>query len=315
MCISHPRLLPEVNLNAGPASINPKTSLPGSTWFAGNFNPALNALSAQQLARELPAATAHLRSAPATSTASSADQDFFGSNPYWLRADQVEEYRASLYGKLAHNAAGTQAAHKMQAQQCQSGSSTSSLPLPTGFRPAFFTSSSLSGASESVSDDSVPPPYSPRRAPASHFTDSKSPKDVCATDMFAAQQQASSYSPQLAAAVGGIASQTLFSRMTQAFLEAFAGPSPGANAVGGPRTWDANKVAAVLSGQARIEIVQQPSQSPAEPAAASVEGLGLQLGGLSLDTLPRSRSSSPGPSSPAGLPCSFEEIRRRWCGQ
>lgn len=316
------RLLPEINLGSSPASfINPKQSLPGSAWFAGNFNPAINALSAQQLARELPAATAHLRSA---STASSPNknitsQDFFGSNPYWLRADQVEEYRASLYGRLAHNAAGAQAAHKIQQQQQQSqtGVPNTSLPLPAGFRPAFFTSSNRS-ASEAGEDNS-PPPYSPRQAPASHFIDAKSPRDVSAAALFAAQQQPSSYSPQVAAAVGSFASQTLFSRMAQAFVEAFAGPAPGSQTVGGAKavaSWDANKVAAILSGQARLEVVpQQAQQTP-----TSVEGLGLQLGGLSLDNAPgsrdsRSRSPSPGPTTPTTLPCSFDEIRRRWTGQ
>ena len=282
------------------SSINPKPTTPTTNWFAGNFNPALNALSAQQVARDLPAATAHLRSSPAPSS-NGTNQDFFGSNPYWLRADQVEEYRASLYGKLAHNAAGAQVAHKMQQQQSVTHSPASTLPLPTGFRPAFFTTSNP--------DDATPPPYSPRRAPASHFIDAKSPKDVSTSDLFAAQQDPKPYSSQSTAAAGSLASQSLFSRMTQAFVEAFAGPAPGGARAG---SWDANKVAAVLSGQARLEVV--PSKSQAADSSTSVEGLGLQLGGLSLEGA-RSRSSSPGPTTPTSLPCSFDEIRRRWCGQ
>lgn len=255
------RLMPEFNLSNKPISSSP------STLFSGNFNPALNALSPSQLA-QLPSLTSHVRTSTGLGSSTAVEKsnagtfdDFFETNPFWLRSEHVEEYRASLYGKLAHNAAG---------QVAQSKGAT----LPSGWRPAFFSS--------------PPPPYSEK------------PKADTASDLMASQHSPSPTNAYLAS----LATQTLFSRMAGAFVDAFAGtPERGAK-------FNGEKVAAVLAGTSRLQVVPNgPS-----PAADEVDGLGLGLGALNLESSPRSGDLSLGAAVGAGGACSFEEMRRRWRG-
>ncbi|KAM0789527.1 hypothetical protein ACM66B_000342 [Microbotryomycetes sp. NB124-2] len=249
----HTTMLPEINLAA--ASGNAKPAL-----YTGSFNPVLNSLTHDQMA-QLPSTTSHLRGnalelqAPreAKTAPKGTMEDFFGSNPIWLRADQVEEYRASLYGKLAHNAAGLQASQKMQ----QSTNSTT-LPLPAGFRPAFFSTPSARF--------DPPPPYSPSHDFA--------PSEKTTADLVRAQ---SSPADSQAAVVASLATQTLFSRLTSSFFSAFMGDEPSA---AGRQTLNPDKVAAVLSGQSRLAIV--PTET-----ASDVDSLDLSLSRLSLRPEPR----------------------------
>lgn len=329
-----------------------------SSYFSGNFNPALNALTPQQLAAQLPAATAHLRSVPAPTTPAindaDRDRDFFGSNPYWLRADQVEEYRASLYSKLAHNAAGQQAALKLQSSSSLSSSQAQGgLPVPKGFRPAFFTTST----SSPVDIEAPPPPYSPPRRERDLAFDSKpmlnrDSGSVSTWDLLAAQRLPSPPSSSSSTSyaqhehehdnvlrVAGLAQQTLLRRMTQAFCDAFESrPTAGSSSSTSPSSssWDVNKIAAVVSGQAKLCVVpsSSSSSSPATSASSSPSSLsvghgtnnsllnanadvdadlsvlGLQLGGLSLDRHHQQQQQQ----QQLGPCCSFEEIRKRLLG-
>ncbi|KAK4054183.1 hypothetical protein OIV83_001209 [Microbotryomycetes sp. JL201] len=272
----HTTMLPDINFAA--ANANAKPAL-----YTGSFNPVLNALSQDQAA-QLPGSTSHLRGATLTSQAS-ADakvapkgtfEDFFGSNPLWLRADQVEEYRASLYGKLAHNAAGLQASHKSQ-----QSTGSSMLSLPAGFRPAFFSTPSHARFDP-------PPPYSPS-------TDAV-PAEKCRLDVTAAdfmRAQSSSVADSQTAVVASLATQTLFSRLTSSFFSAFMGDEPSIN---GRQSLNPDKVAAVLSGQSRLAIVPTGA-APIPTASSDVDSLDMSMSQLSLQ--PEARH-----------PCSFDEIRR-----
>lgn len=243
-------MLPDFNL------LNPKPS-PFSTQ---NFNPALNNLSPCQLS-QLPSLTAHLRTgfnAPADAPPSKGTfDDFFASNPYWLRPENVEEYRGQLYGKMAHNMAGA-ASHK-----------TNPSSVPNGFRPAFFAPSS---------------------SPRSLFNPSLSAKesrDTYTSPSALLAFQSPRASEQQEAFVAGLAAQTLFSRMTGAFIDAFAGTAEEKKS----GRMNGDKVASVLEGRATLQVVMN------DKSAVDVGGLGLQMGGLALGEVKQ---------------CSFENVCRRW---
>ncbi|SCV69695.1 BQ2448_1089 [Microbotryum intermedium] len=272
----HTTLLPD------PAALlNAKSTL--ANYPQQNFNPALNNISASSLAQ----CTQHLREGSLTSgqqqqqapAAKSAFEDFFASNPYWLRPDQVEEYRGQLYGKIVNNTAGLIAAQKLGSTQ---PTSNSHLPMPNGFRPAFFTSS----------------PSSARFA-APSINGGKEPRDVGpSSDLLEFQSPGTALAQQQATAlVATLATQTLFSKMTSAFVEVFTGSEGG-------KTMDANKVADVLAGRSKVQLVPQQQQTLSTP---TVDSLGLSLGSLDLSNDTRARSPSPRPH------CSFNSMTKKWC--
>ncbi|SGY14326.1 BQ5605_C010g06142 [Microbotryum silenes-dioicae] len=270
----HTTLLPD------PAALlNAKSSL--ANYPQQNFNPALNNISASSLAQ----CTQHLREGSLASGQQQAPaprstfEDFFASNPYWLRPDQVEEYRGQLYGKIANNTAGLIAAQKLGSSQLTSGSH---LSMPNGFRPAFFTSSPSSArfAAPSMNGGKEPRDV----GPSSDLLEFQSPRAALA------QQQAT-------ALVATLATQTLFSKMTSAFVDAFTGSDGG-------KTMDANKVADVLAGRSKVQLVPQQSQQAAV-STPSIESLGLSLSSLDLSN--DARSPSPRPH------CSFNSMTKKWC--
>ncbi|GAA5896988.1 hypothetical protein JCM5296_002675 [Sporobolomyces johnsonii] len=282
----HTTLVPDLTLAA---SLNAKSSL---SAFAQpqNFNPALNNLSPQQVV-ELPSLTSHLRSNPSTNSSTNAPKsggnspidDLFSTNPFFLRPDLLELQRAGLYGRLAHNAAGLAAAKKQAGPE---GEKLAQLPMPNGFRPAFFASPSLS--SGKPGKDLPPTPSST----ASELLAFQSPSS-------ASHQDAESL--RTSAYVASLATQTLLSRMTSAFVDAFAGK---------PEGMDGEKVAAVLGGRARLQVV--PVDSPSSVAAPrDVDSLGLQLSGLSLSagtSVGSGSAPSSRPGTPLGRSCSFDEL-------
>lgn len=321
----HTTLLPDVNLADG---LHGKPSLP--PFSAQSFNPALNALSANQLA-DLPAVTAHLCNGGLSSAPRSGPQppqqqqeapkgtfeDFFASNPYWLRPDQLDQSRAALYGKLANNAAGLVAAQAKSPQQ------EGYLPVPAGFTPSFFRSSSPSSPSSSSIDSTAPSPSSTSAAtPPS--------KSSTAAELLAFQSPATAYALGVshqdatlgsaaaeqhaalvtAARVATLARETLASRMWSAFVDAFAGPAvgPGAEQQQQQRgAMSADKVAAVLGGRARVEVVPVVA-APAPVQQQEVDALGERMGSMSL-----ARAASPvGASGADERECSFEGVVGRW---
>lgn len=303
----HTTLIPDVApLADGVAPKLPSSAVP-APFATQSFNPALNALSQNQLA-DLPALTSHLRAGfsptrqqqqsqpkPAQQTPKGTFEDFFASNPFWLRPDQLEQNRAALYGKLANNAAGLVAAQKEQQQQRQHSQppqdESAYLPVPQGFKPAFFRSPKLStssAASELLAYQS----------PAS-FSSSAAPPPLSHQDALALREQA------VSASVAHLASQTLMQKMMASFWDAFAG-SPSSSGL------SPDKVKAVLGGKARVEVVPVSASAPAspKPAPAAIDALGAQMGGLRLDAASSGDESSASSSSS----CSFTQqvLGRRW---
>ncbi|GAA5844791.1 hypothetical protein JCM9279_002923, partial [Rhodotorula babjevae] len=263
----HTTLLPDVNLADG---LHGKPSLP--PFATQSFNPALNGLNANQLAG-LPAMTAHLRNGGLSAARNGPQpqqqqhdeapkgtfEDFFASNPYWLRPDQLDQSRAALYGKLANNAAGLVAAQAKSPQQ------EGYLPVPAGFTPSFFRSSSASFPSSSPTDSSAsstastaPPTKSSTAAellafqsPATAYALGVSHQDATLGSATATEQHAALMT---AARVATLARETLASRMWSAFVDAFSGPAVGPGAEQQRGAMSADMVAAVLGGRARVEV-------------------------------------------------------------
>ncbi|GAA6008838.1 hypothetical protein JCM10207_001743 [Rhodosporidiobolus poonsookiae] len=282
-----------------------------------SFNPALNALSAAGQLDDLSSCTAHLRSAPSGQPAAAGQpkgtfEDFFASNPYWLRPHELDAQRAALYGKLANNAAGLVAAQK-QAGQSVSPSPASPasshgeyLPFPTGFRPAFFRSGKALPSSSTPSS-------------SSDLLAFQSPSAAASLGLSIPHQDAALLRSSTPAELHGMAAlaqaaqKTLLQRMGSAFWDAFSGgpaPSPSADVKGKGRELDATKVAAVLSGSARVEVVPVPKVAP-----SAVEDLGAALSGMSLAPSAAVRPAPPvrtASVSSADGPCAFDEVCRVW---
>ncbi|TKA52141.1 hypothetical protein B0A53_04985 [Rhodotorula sp. CCFEE 5036] len=327
----HTTLVPDVphfiNLADG---LHGKPTLSGSAAAAASspfsnqsFNPALNALTPSQLA-SLPAMTAHTRSGPAAAAASNdassqtqrpngTFQDLFASNPFYLRPDALDQSRAALYGKLANNAAGLLAAQKQAGEQPTQNDQQQStrderayLPIPNGFRPAFFTSPKASSSSSSSSTTASEHLafQSPSAAAAAAASSIPSAPTLSHQEAVEFHQQATM------AQVAHLANQTLVQRLASSFWDAFVGPSPS----GGNRSLDTDKVKAVLLGQARVQVVPNAT-SPALTPSSLAEPSGLdvlerQMGALEVGGGGVGSGSSRSSESPER--CSFAQVGRRW---
>ncbi|BGP16801.1 hypothetical protein JCM10213_002195 [Rhodosporidiobolus nylandii] len=296
----HTTLVPDVGSQLA-EGLAPK---PPAAAYASqqSFNPALNALAASGQLADLSSFTSHLRSSPSAPPTAAGQkpsvphgtfEDFFAANPYWLRPDQLDQHRAALYGKLANNAAGLAAAQKQQGSLSQQQLGEY-LPVPAGFRPAFFRASSGGAGAKVAQNHELLAFQSPSTAAAA----------VSHQDALALRDAST------AAAIATAAQKTLVQRMAGAFWEAFSGASSSSSsplassAVPNPQL-DPKKVASVLSGQARVEVV--PVSTP------KVDELGAALGSLSLATGGRSpRSRSPTPLPAAQQQCAFDEVCRQW---
>ena len=171
----------------------------------------------------------------------------------------------------------------MSASKGSQPNSTGHLPIPTGFRPAFFSSSSFP----------PPPRYQADKETRDHFPQSdllsfQSPRHAIEERN---RSERNAY-------VAILATQTLFERMTSAFVDAFAGPD-------GSSGFSGDKVAAVLSGKAKLGLVEVATPPPYVDNA-SMEGLGNSLGGLSID--------SPSPAPTVTHSCGFDNVCKRWTG-
>ena len=155
-------------------------------------------------------------------------------------------------------------AHNMAGAAAQTSNPSS---VPNGFRPAFFA---------------------PSTSPRSLFNPSLSAKE--SRDTYTSPSELLAFqsprvSEQQQALVAGLAAQTLFSRMTGAFIDAFAGTAEEKKS--GRMSGD--KVASVLEGRATLQVVMNPQ--------VDVGSLGMQMGGLVLGEK---------------TPCSFESVCKRW---
>ncbi|BGO92026.1 hypothetical protein NBRC10512_001021 [Rhodotorula toruloides] len=292
----HTTLIPDVAPLADGVAPKLPSSGAASPFSNQSFNPALNALSQNQLA-DLPALTSHLRTGfsaaqqqqqqqakPAQQTPKGTFEDFFASNPFWLRPDQLEQNRAALYGKLANNAAGLVAAQKEQQQQPQQ-QDDAFLPVPQGFKPAFFRSPKLSPSTSATTSELLA-----YQSPAAF----SSPPPLSHQDAIALREQA------MSASVAHLASQTLMQKMMASFWDAFSG-SPASSGL------SADKVKAVLGGKARVEVVPVSAPTSPKTAPASIDALGAQMGGLRL-------GASTSEEAASSSSCSFTQqvLGRRW---
>ncbi|GAA5987726.1 hypothetical protein JCM10908_007184 [Rhodotorula pacifica] len=324
----HTTLVPDVNFTnlADGLHGKPSAAVVATMPFSNqSFNPAMNALTQSQLAA-LPAMTAHTRtglSAAAGNTnngttpqqqqqSSATFQDLFASNPFYLRPDALDQSRAALYGKLANNAAGLIAAQKQAGEHAQGQNieqpqrdERGYLPIPNGFRPAFFTSPKASSSSTTASE--LLAFQSPAAAAAAASSTIPSAPTLSHQDAVELRQQATM------AHVAQLANQTLVQRLASSFWDAFVGPSPvAAVAGGGPaaKSLDVEKVKAVLLGQARVQVVPNSptvAATPLSPTSASsgLDQLERQMGALSVGGENGSRTASP-------ERCSFAQVGRRW---
>ena len=331
----HTTLVPDVpsftNLADGLHGKPTLSAAASSSPFSGqSFNPALNALTPSQLA-SLPAMTAHTRSGPSAAAAASNDassrtpqqpngtfQDLFASNPFYLRPDALDQSRAALYGKLANNAAGLLAAQKQAGeqpaqddQQQATRDERAYLPIPNGFRPAFFTSPKASSSSSTTASELLAF-QSPSAAAAAAVAGSSS---IPSAPTLSHQEAVEVRQQATMAQVAHLANQTLVQRLASSFWDAFVGPSPAVGAggnVSGNRSLDTDKVKAVLLGQARVQVVPN-STSPALTSKSLAEPSGLhalerQMGALDVGGGAGSGSSR----SESPERCSFAQVGRRW---
>lgn len=106
-----------------------------------NMNPALNALSAEQIANLRDQFSASSSALPGRDRArqmagkeEDATSSFFEQNPFLLlRGESFQDYRGQLYAKLANNAAGIAASN--------SALRAGAAAPPEGLKPAFFAGS------------------------------------------------------------------------------------------------------------------------------------------------------------------------------
>ncbi|GAA5828638.1 hypothetical protein JCM3766R1_003768 [Sporobolomyces carnicolor] len=271
-----------------------------------SFNPNLNNLTRDQL-DELPSLTSHLRSPTSTTTTNppqagqsrSAFQDLFSTNPFYLNQASLEQQRAGLYSRIAHNSAGIAQAKKLQQQQ-QPGEGVGGgpLPLPNGFRPAFFSPSSSSSKSSTTRE----------------LVEFQSPSSASSL----VPRQPSSHQEAYEFKLAQIASETLLSKMTGAFLNAFSGGGGGSTSTSSTASWDHDKVKDVIAGRATLQVV--PVATSQEHKKGGLEALESRMGSLNLSSSStttssssrRARSLSPSPSSSSSKSCSFDEVVNRW---
>lgn len=91
--------------------------------------------------------------------------------------------------------------------------------------------------------------------------------------------------------------------MTSAFVDAFAGPD-------GSTGFSNEKVAAVLAGRAKLQLVQVAQPPPyVAGTGTDVEGLGNSLGGLSIAT-----TTTTATAPVTTQTCGFDNVCKRWMG-
>ncbi|GAA5903680.1 bZIP transcription factor [Sporobolomyces salmoneus] len=282
----HTTLVPDFSSLASHLTNKASFNLPNQS-----FNPNLNNLTSEQL-NELPSLTSHLRSTPTTSNNTSAFQDLFSTNPFYLNHASLESQRAGLYSRIAHNTAGVAQAKK---QQSSSSSPDGQLPLPVGFRPAFFSSSS----------SSIPSKSTEKTLPASSSTTTQ---ELLAFQSPSSAPAPPSHQDAYQLKLAQMASETLLSKMTSAFFNAFSGGAPSSSS-----SWDNDKVKDVISGRATLQVVPVSSTSEKKGLEALEERMkGLDLSKKSSPQSTRARSLSPSAFGGARRSCSFDEVVSRW---
>lgn len=309
----HATLVPDITLPPAPRSV-PSTSdiisgkLSSSSWGTGwwapreqqeNINPRLNVVpsmfnspgsSDSEFEREKEMNA--LRNGVTGSVLNGGFPGmtrfdaFMELNPFTIKS--ADDYKMHLYAQMVASRQYQQQPQQQQQQQQQSSDrfaqpsygqqqpQQNTNTLLNGVRPKYFQQSSskteapqspkstlaalLSGKALASSSSSSSRPFASSSSPASTSSSVPSPT----------QQQAY---------VAALASQTLLSRMSSAFWDAFSGSSasPSSSSIGARSSmapsWDAEKVRKVLEGRAVVRVVDIDP-----PVVDEKESLGLGLG-------------------------------------
>lgn len=262
----------------------PDLIFPPSAAMAGKPQPNLNPLfNTAGPTGSLFSPPNFKSSLPTATTQDGTFDEFVQSTPYTLRHATVEAYRNQLWTRLAREAAYAKSAPSTNGADA----------LASGLRPKFYTSSASSSSSflpgSKLLGSAAPAQSSPSMSsPATSSTPaaSSAPEDTSHLAFLAT-----------------IATQSITSRLSAAFVEAFSTPAPSfaTRPSSAPaRSLDADKIASVLSGRAKVQIVPV---APAAPAAQETESaLERALAGLSLGGgAATSATSSSSCASVAGL--------------
>lgn len=210
---------------------------------------------------------------------------FFDSNPFIsLRQDNLQDYRAQLYAKLANNVAGIHQAQQQQQQQSSNGNKAQS-PV-NGLKPAFFASPAptqqIQGATAASSSSSA----------------------GAANELAMAGSMVTSKDAAEMAKIASIAQKTLFDKLSTAFWDAFSGSqhstpkgiipakpqsqSQSSTSSSSPRrrgsnasavNVDGQKIADVLAGRSRLQVVkneQLEGNENVDDLTKKIEGMGLK---------------------------------------
>jgi hypothetical protein len=248
-----------------PSKPEPLPSSSSSPSAQLNLNPLLQ-----------PGALRPQSSTPAMSAAGTFEH-FADATPFSVRQATVDQYRSQLWARLAREAAyagvATAAADdEMRAKQLALKPLFFALPAAEQktFGPSLATSGGrLGGAASGLPHQAGP---SASALIASHAAAERAESDEASAHL---------------ALLATVTQQTITTKLTSAFLEAFVAPSPSL----GPSlpakqqavVLDADKMASVLSGKARLEVVpvDQDAPTPAKRECPSVT-LERALAALSL---------------------------------
>lgn len=288
---SHAKNDPFVNIEFhDQENINPALNLP---CFGGFGVQSFGSLGSSSLAPS---------KLPAAGLGSNFDA-FAETNPFTFKS--LDSYRMQLWGRMAREAG------QKQARESKGSSQQSPLPPPQGLasvlRPAYFNTPSRESIKEKESmynqrySSSLTALLSGKLMPASSFSSATSfyPSPPSSPHLSPSPSLSPSSLPtpdpttQTHAILASIASQTLFSKLGNAFWDAFARPSTSTSSptsVSHRGDWDHDKVRRVLEGKAVVKIVDVDNNEtdPADALEASMKKLSI------------GRNTMTGPSSPSG---------------
>lgn len=239
-------------------------ALPPLTKPEGQQQPNLN-----PLLQQIPSLK-QLQAPPASAAAAGTFDQFADATPFSVRQATVDQYRSQLWARLAREAAYDGAADDKLALK----------PLffhvPAAEAKAFGPSSRASAAGAGGIFGSL---YPPAPAPAA-----PSASALIASHAAGERAQADHDSAHLAL-LATVTQQTIASKLSAAFLDAFVLPAPLAaptSAAAAARALDADKMAAVVSGKARLEVVPVDAPAPAKRECPPTIALEKALAALSL---------------------------------
>jgi len=209
----------------------------------------------------------------------------------------VEAYRNQLWTRLAREAAFAKSNTNVNTNGADA--------LASGLRPKFYTSPSSTASNNSNSNSFLNAKLLPSSSSQQHHSPSMStPTPPPSLPTTATTSPTLNEDTSHLAFLAHVATQSITSRLSAAFVEAFTTPGPSFTSLGSTsttatkstqRSLDAEKIASVLSGRSVVQIVPviapTPTQAPT-PSSSTESALERALAGLSLAPTP-----SPSPTT------------------